>query len=176
MGKNSDVGSQNTHRAGKMFVAHRKKSKLSAAFIFLEVVYYGVVRSLRRTDGNAIIGLIKSIAQTIVMVMVFFIMLSLLGMHGMAVRGDYFLYLMSGVYLFMTHVKTATSIAMSEGPTSPMMQHAPMNTLVAILSAAIGSLYIQVLAGVVLLFGYHAAWAPVTIDDPIGVMKMVVLT
>ena len=50
-----------------------------------------------------------------------------------------------------------------------------MNTLVAILSAAIGSLYIQVLAGVVLLFGYHAAWRPVTIDDPIGLMKMVVL-
>jgi ABC-type polysaccharide/polyol phosphate export permease len=158
-----------------MFVAKREKSTASAAFTFLEVVYFGVVRSLRRNDGNAIIGLAKSVAQTIVMVMVFYVMLSLMGMRGMAVRGDYFLYLPSGVFLFMTHVKASGAIFMSEGPTSPMMQHAPMNTLVAILSAALASLYTQFLAGFVLLFGYHAAWAPVVIDDPVGMVLMVLL-
>ena len=158
-----------------MFATRKQTTLAAATFRFLELVYFGVVRSHRQTDGNAIIGLVKSMAQTVAMVMVFYVMLSLMGMRGMAVRGDYFLFLMSGVFLFMTHIKVITSIAMSEGPTSPMMQHAPMNTLVAILSAAIGSLYIQFLAVIVMLFIYHAAWQPILIDDVARAAQMVLL-
>jgi ABC-type polysaccharide/polyol phosphate export permease len=67
-------------------------------------------------------------------------------------RGDFLLYVMSGVFLFMTHVKAVGAVAGAEGPTSPMMKHAPMNTIVSIAAAALSALYIQVLsAGVVLL-------------------------
>lgn len=157
-----------------MFAVRARSSLPASALRFAELVYFGVVRSLRRTDGNAIIGLIKSISQTVMMVLVFYVMLSLLGMRGAAIRGDYFLYLMSGVYMFMTHVKTIQGVAGSEGPTSPMMQHAPMNTLVSILSGALGALYTQLLAGVVMLFGYHVAVKPITIDQPILVLWMVI--
>jgi ABC-type polysaccharide/polyol phosphate export permease len=64
----------------------------------------------------------------------------------------------------------------SEGPTSPMMKHAPMNTAVAISAAALSSLYIQVLSLFTVLGVYHLAWAPVEIDDPMGAFAMLLLS
>jgi len=158
-----------------MFAAQRDQSLAFAAFRFLEVVYHGAVRTIRKTDGHAVLGLIKTMGQTMVMVLVFYVMLSLIGMRGQAIRGDYFVYLLSGISIFMAHVKTATAVAASEGPSSPMMQHAPMNTLVAIFSAALSALYTQILSVVVMLFLYHAAWRPITIADPLGAMGMLIL-
>ena len=63
----------------------------------------------------------------------------------------------------------------AEGPSSPMMQHAPMNTIVAIGAAAFGALYIQVLTLAVVLFGYHVIISPITIEDPIGAFMMFLL-
>jgi len=158
-----------------MFAPNRSNTTLSAILRFVDVVYHGAVRSIRRTDGNALIGLIKSIGQTIMMVAVFAVMLSSLGMRQVAIQGDYFIYLMTGIFVFMTHVKTIGAVAMSEGPTSPMMQHAPMNTLVSILSAALSTLYIQFLGLIFMLFIYHVGWNRVTIDDVPGSIGMVFL-
>jgi ABC-type polysaccharide/polyol phosphate export permease len=55
------------------------------------------------------------------------------------------------------------------------MKHAPMNTLIAISSAALGALYIQVLSMVSILWIYHAAFQPIAIHDPAGAMGMVLL-
>jgi ABC-type polysaccharide/polyol phosphate export permease len=79
---------------------------------------------------------------------------------------------MSGIFLYMTHTKALSAVVSSEGPASPMMQHAPMNTTIAILAAALSSLYLQILSLVVVLFLYHVAVTPVYIDQPIGAMGM----
>jgi ABC-type polysaccharide/polyol phosphate export permease len=55
------------------------------------------------------------------------------------------------------------------------MKHAPMNILVSIAAAALGSLYIQVLSLAVVLAVYHLAVTPVVIDQPAGAMGMVLL-
>jgi len=158
-----------------MFSPGRSTSFLAAVLRFMDVVYHGAVRSIRRTDGNALVGLVKSMSQTIVMVGVFYIALSFMGGRKAAIRGDYFMYMMTGIFMFMTHIKTIAAVSGAEGPTSPMMQHAPMNTLVAILSAALSTLYIQCLALFVMLFVYHMAYAPVVIDNVPGAMGMVLL-
>jgi len=98
-----------------------------------------------------------------------------MGMRRVAIRGDYFIYLMTGIFMFMTHVKAIAAISMSEGPTSPMMQHAPMNTLVAILSAALAQIYIQFLALFFMMFVYHVGWNRLEIDDVSGTIGMVFL-
>jgi ABC-type polysaccharide/polyol phosphate export permease len=85
------------------------------------------------------------------------------------------LYILSGIFLFLTHTKALGAVVGSEGPASPMMKHAPMNTSIAILSAALGSLYIQILSLVFILFIYHVAFTPIHIEDPIGVMGMILL-
>ena len=79
-----------------------------------------------------------NIFQTLILVAAFYFMFDMLGMRGTAVRGDFMLYVMSGIFLFLTHTKAMGAVSGAEGPTSAMMKHAPMNTVVAIASAALG--------------------------------------
>jgi len=133
------------------------------------------VRSVRQSHGNALVGLFMNIMQTVIFVMAFFVMFSILGLRGSAVRGDFLLYIMSGIFLFLTHTKALGAVVSSEGPASPMMKHAPMNTLVAICASAIGALYIQVLSLIVVLFVYHVAFTPVVIDQPVAAFGMLLV-
>ena len=142
----------------------------------LELVYHGIVRETRKSHGNAIIGLFMNMLQTIVFVLAFYVMFSVLGLRGAAIRGDFLLYIMSGIFLFLTHTKALGSVVGSDGPASPMMKHAPMNTSIAIMSAALSSLYIQLLSLAFILFVYHVAVTPIHIEDPIGVMGMILLS
>jgi len=158
-----------------MFQQQAKRSSFQTAISMMELIFHATVRSVRQTHGNAIIGLFISISQVIMMVAIFWLMFSLLGMRGSAIRGDFLLYIMSGIFLFLTHNKAVSAIMGSEGPTSPMMLHAPMNTIVAICSAALSCLYIQILALFVILFVYHVAFNPVEILHPAPAFGMVLL-
>ncbi len=158
-----------------MFEAREITGVVGSAGGMLRLIFHNTVRSVRKTHGNAMLALLINIFQTLMMVAVFYVMFSLLGLRGMAIRGDFLLYIMSGVFLFMVHVKALQAVVKSEGPASPMMHHLPMNTAVAIASATLGSLYIQTLSMVIVLFIYHAGWGPIFIHDPIGAYAMVLL-
>jgi ABC-type polysaccharide/polyol phosphate export permease len=56
-----------------------------------------------------------------------------------------------------------------------MMKHAPMNTVISIASAALSTLYIQVISLFTILFIYHAAVTPIEIFDPLGAFAMLLL-
>lgn len=142
----------------------------------LELIYHSVVRDIRRTHRNAVAGLLLNMVQTVVFVMAFYLMFTFLGTRGSAIRGDFLLYIMSGIFLFMVHTKAVAAVVKSEGPTSSMLQHAPLNTFVTITSSAIGSLYIQLLSLFTVLFFYHVLFTPVVIDDPVGAMGMLLLS
>ncbi|KAJ57303.1 ABC transporter permease [Actibacterium mucosum KCTC 23349] len=158
-----------------MFVQKKYKSPANSAFALMTLIYHASVRHVRRTHGNPLLGLISNVMQTVLFVAVFYVMFEILGLRGMAIRGDFLLYLMTGIFLFITHNKSLGAIVGSEGPTSPMMQHAPMNTIVAISAAAISTLYIQILSVFVILLVYHVAFTPITIEEPVGAMGMVIL-
>lgn len=156
----------------------RKESRQSpflTAVSMLELVYHSIVRDIRKTHGNPLMSLFINMMQTILLVVAFYVMFSILSLRGTAIRGDFLIYVMSGIFLYMTHTKAMGAVAGSEGPASPMMQHAPMNTMVAILAAALGSLYIQLLSMFLVLFIYHVAFTPFEIQDPIGCLAMVLL-
>lgn len=154
----------------------RPRTSLQIGLAMAELTFHAAVRSIRKTHGNAIIGLMMNIAQTVMLVVVFYAMFSILGMRGAGIRGDFLLYIMSGIFLFMCHIKALAAVVGSEGPSSPIMKHAPMNTLVAIASAALGALYIQVLSLVVVLFFYHTAWTPLEVHNPVGAFGMLLLS
>jgi ABC-type polysaccharide/polyol phosphate export permease len=144
--------------------------------MMMEVIFHAAVRSIRKSHGNAVIGLVVAIVQSLIMVGIMVMMFTLMGAKSAAVRGDFVLYIMSGVFNFATHAKAIGAVAKSDGPTSPMMKHAPMNTIVAIASAALGALYLQALSVFVILFAYHTLWTPITIDEPLGVAGMYLLS
>ncbi|MGR3373936.1 MAG: ABC transporter permease [Pseudooceanicola nanhaiensis] len=151
-----------------MFEQNTPRTTLQSALQHLELIYHSIVRDVRKTHGNALLSIVFNMVQAVMFVVAFYIMFSVLGLRSSAVRGDFLLYIMSGIFLFMTHTKTLGAVVGSEGPASPMMKHAPMNTLIAISSAALGTLYIQVLSLVVILFIYDVVFTPIVIEKPIG--------
>ena len=158
-----------------MFEQTGPKSTLQSAVTIFGLVYHSIVRNVRKTHGNAMMSILLNMMQTAIFVLAFFLLFSLLGRKVPAIRGDFLLYLMSGIFLFMTHTKTMSAVAGAEGPSSPMMKHAPMNTAIAILAAALGTLYIQLLSLFAILFIYHVAFTPVVIEDPAGAMGMLLV-
>lgn len=159
-----------------MFEARRPANRSRSAFGLLELIYHSIVREIRKEHRHAVVGLIMNMMQTIVFVAAFYFMFSVLGLRGAAIRGDFLLYIMSGIFLFLTHTKAMGAVLKAEGPASAMMKHAPMNTLIAISSAAIASLYVQLLSMAVVLYLYHVVFSPITIQDPIGAMGMILLS
>lgn len=158
-----------------MFEAKKKQSRLSAALSMCEVIFHMAAHSIRSTHSNALAAIAINMFQVILMIAIFYFMLTFIGLRSAALRGDFLLYVMSGIFIFFTNVKAMGAVVGSAGPAHPMMQHAPMNTFVAFVSAALGSLYIQMLSIVVVLTIYHIAFTPVVIDQPAQALMMILL-
>lgn len=160
-----------------MFQSTRKpQTGLGHALAMSELVYHSIVRSVRKTHNNAFMAIAMNMLQAVILVLAFYVMFSILGLRGTAIRGDFLLYIMSGIFLYMTHTKSLGAVVGSEGPASPMMQHAPMNTIISISAAAFGALYVQVLSLAAILFVYHVAFTPLEIDDPVGAFAMLLIS
>lgn len=159
-----------------MFVQTKPRSALQSAIAIFELIYHATVREVRKGHGNALMAIALNIIQALVFIATFYVMFSILGLRGAALRGDFLLYLMSGIFLFLTHVKTLSAVVGSEGPSSPMMKHAPMNTVIAICAAAFGALYIQILTLFLILFVYHVGFTPFEIEQPFAAFSMLLLS
>lgn len=158
-----------------MFRVETRKSGFGSAFSILELIYHATVRSVRKSHRSALMSLLNNVLQTLIFIGVFYFMMSILDMRGAALRGDFVVYLMSGIFMYMVNTRTMSAVAGSEGPTSAMMLHAPMNTAIAICSSALAALYTQLLSIILILGGYHIAVTPVEIDRPVYALGMIVL-
>ncbi len=158
-----------------MFQATPKRTPLNQAMNMVELIYHSIVHDVRKTHKNAVMALLLAMLQAFLFVISFYFMFTVLGLKSSKIRGDFLLFIMSGVFLFLTHIKAMGAVFKSEGPTSAMMKHAPLNTLITISAAALGSLYIQTLSAALLLFLYHAIITPISIHDPIGTIGMFLL-
>ncbi|KAF0676376.1 ABC transporter permease [Profundibacterium mesophilum] len=158
-----------------MFQRQQTRSRMTSALSVLELIYHSTVRSIRKTHSNALIAILTNILQTAIFVLAFYLMFIVLGMRASAIRGNFLLYIMSGIFLYMVHTRTVTAVLGSEGPASAMMKHAPMTTAISITAAALGTLYIQILSMFVVLYVYHVGWGPIHIDAPAGAFGMVMV-
>lgn len=158
-----------------MFSAHQNTSLFYGAYRLLDLIYHNTVRSVRKGHRDAVFAILTNIIQTLVMVGVFYVFMSFMGMRTIAIRGDFLLYIMSGIFVFIVNIKAVASVAGAEGPTSAMMQHLPMNTTIAIWSAAFSTLYIQIVCMFVILLGYHLLWTPLEIRHPVSAFLIILL-
>ncbi|WP_342077761.1 ABC transporter permease [Yoonia sp. SS1-5] len=158
-----------------MFQISDRSTRVRGALSMAELVYHSIVRELRKGHRNALIGLILNMTQVMTLVLAFYVMFILIGLRGVPLRGDFLLYIMSGIFVYISHIKALSAVRGSEGPASPMMQHAPMNTMIAICASAVSSLYIQILSLFVVLAIYHIAFTPISIYAPIAAMGMMLL-
>jgi len=158
-----------------MFKQDATETRLKSATTVAELIYHMTVQSVRKTHANALMAIGLNILQTVIFVMAFYLLFVVLGMRSAAIRGDFLLYIMTGIFLYMVNTRTVTAVVGSEGPSSPMMKHRPMTTAVAIGAAALGSLYTQVLSMMVVLYVYHVGWGPISIHYWPGAFGMVIL-
>ena len=74
----------------------RTSSKLRSGFEMFELIFHVAIRNLRKSHGNAVLGLIMSMVQAIMMVLIMYVIMQILGVRRAAIRGDFMLYVMSG--------------------------------------------------------------------------------
>ncbi|PRY75681.1 ABC-type polysaccharide/polyol phosphate export permease [Yoonia maritima] len=158
-----------------MFQTRRNASTAGSLFSNLELIYHVTVRTVRGGNRNAVVGLVITVLQSMVMVAVFLLMYMVIGMRSSPIRGDFLLYIMSGVLLFRAHIQTVKAVQGAGGALAPMMLYAPMNPIVTMTSAALAELYQQTLSIIIVLTIYHCAFTPISIDNPIGAMGMLLL-
>ncbi|MCE0505480.1 ABC transporter permease [Roseivivax sp. GX 12232] len=161
-----------------MFDKIQARSRTAGAVQIAELVFHNAVRSVRQGHNNAILAVVTNMLQAVIFTLAFYFMFRLLGMKASPIRGDYLIFIMSGVFLYMTHIKTMSAVKAAGNALGPMMQHAPMNTAVTILSAMLSTLYIQTLSLMAILFVYDALVEPgalASIHDPLGAYGMLLI-
>ena len=135
---------------------------IAGTFEFLSLVYHSVVRDVRKTNGNAVQALLMEIAQSALVVAFFYVLITFMGLRGVAVRGSFVLYVLTGVFLYITHNKGISSVSAGSA-NSPMLKHAPVSTLMMITAGAISALYVQILAVLVISFVANVIIDPFTV-------------
>lgn len=158
-----------------MFNHRSNPTLLAAAFSMLMLIYHATVRELRQTHGNAVIGLLLDMMQMIMLVAAFYVMFEVLGTRGSAIRGSFIMFLMTGIVLFLTHIKSMAAVMKADGPLAPMMQHTPMNTIVAIAASTLARLYIQLLSIILATLGAHVLIEPIDVHQPAETIGMVII-
>lgn len=71
-----------------MFQSTRKpQSGIGTAILIAELVYHSVVRNVRKTHNNAFMAIAMNMLQAAIFVLAFYVMFSILGLRGSALRG-----------------------------------------------------------------------------------------
>ena len=95
-----------------MFRPEVKTTPFHGILTLSELIFHATVRRIRKSHGNAIIGLLSSIVQAIVGIAVMMLLFYLLGNNTSPVRGDRMMYIMSGIFSFMTHSRAIRAVSM----------------------------------------------------------------
>lgn len=134
--------------------------------VFLSVLYHATVRDIRSAHANAFIAIGSEIAQALVLVILIVLFLNALNTGQLMVRGNAMLSVLTGVFLFLVHGRTFGRVVGSAVAAGRMVRQRSTPPILLYLSAALASLYIQILALMVMLLATHALFEPVTIDAP----------
>ncbi|MFC0200030.1 ABC transporter permease [Paracoccus rhizosphaerae] len=159
-----------------MFTQRRNSNMVQAAGTTLALIYHQTVYNLRFSHRSALFGLLAIILQSAVFIIILLALYTLIGIRNSPIRGDFMLYIMSGIFIYMTHVQTATAVAGSHSLASGVVKHEPLNAAVLIAGAACAMLYRQLISCLVILSIYHLAFQPITIYDPVGAMALLLLS
>lgn len=158
-----------------MFAQHRSRNMFEAAFTTLSLIYHVTVNNLRKGHRNALMGLVITVLQTVSMIAGFWLLFAVVGVRNSPIRGDFIVYLMTGIFMFMAHAQAIGAVAASGSPTNQMMKHGPLNTAIMIAAAAMAVLYRQTFSSVIVLTAYNYLVTPIQLDQPLWCYAMVLM-
>lgn len=158
-----------------MFRSRQNKNSFEAGLAQLTLIYHQTVHELRKGHANAVVGLVITTLQSVVMIAGFMMLFTLIGLRSSPVHGgDYLIFMMTGIFVFMTHVQTLGAVSNSTQSGQKMLNHAPMTTAVLITSSALAVLYRQVFASCAILIIYYC-FKPFVIEYPAAAFSMLFL-
>ncbi|MCF6303926.1 MAG: ABC transporter permease [Rhodobacteraceae bacterium] len=136
---------------------------------FSMLVYHSIVRDVRVRSGSAALGILSEVGQILLFFVIFYLMYTILG-RSVAIRGDFFLYLLSGIFLLVIHMGALNAVRKAGSSVSPMMMHSPMSVILAIISGALATLFLQTIAIMIILFFVFIFRDGITIYNPKGIV------
>ena len=145
------------------------KSLFFGALEFMELVYHSVVREVRSQSGNATFGVLKEVSTIGVFLGLFYMIAVFMG-SGVAIRGGIMMFLLTGIILFLTHIKAIASVRGASTAASAIMMHAPMTVILSILAKAFAGLYLQLVAVLLFLFIFWIFGVDLSVDNPPGLV------
>lgn len=149
---------------------HRNKYNFFTEFFrFFDLLYHSIVRGVRQSNVNPVTGLLRDILQSLLIVAFFLFLTTFLGSKGSAIRGNEMLFVMSGVFLFLVHIKAIREIQSTKGPLNKMNLHTHVTSVLNLLASTFATLYIQIISFFVILYFTHVLIEPVVIYYPPGV-------
>ena len=158
-----------------MFVQHQNRTMWQAAGSTLLLIYHQTVYNLRKMDRSPVIGLFMVLVKALVMVGFFVLMYYVVGIKSSPIRGDFILFILSGIFMYLCHVAAVGAVSGSGGINSQLTKHGPLNSAVLICGSALAVLYQQVLSVLIILGMYHALLEPITIYHWVGCLGLLVL-
>lgn len=146
------------------------RTMLGAAFGFGERVYHATVHEIRKSSGNAPLGMLNEMSQTFIYLGMFYFLYQIIGMRGLAIRGDFILFLLTGIFLYLLHNRAIRSVMSAADSTQPIMLHRPMTTMLSILSKAFSGLYFQMGSVMIFIFFVQVLRGGLELEDPGGLV------
>lgn len=152
----------------------RKRGMLGTAFAQLRLIYTITVHNLRSEDRNPVVGLLMVVVASVLMILGFVAMFYIVGVRRSPLRGDFLLYIVSGIFLFQAHTMACSAVTSAGTSGSAIMKHGPMNTAVVITAAALAALY-KTLFSAFVLMGLYWLIKPFTLEYPLASLLMLIL-
>ena len=146
------------------------KTLFGASMSFMELLFHSIVRDSRKSSGNATLGLLLVMLQSLTMLAVFFLLFTVLGMRSAAIRGDFVVFLLTGIFLFLTHNKAVASAMGAVSPVGGLTLHTPISSLLNILASVLSGLYLQVLGFALILLVVHIMRGGLEFYNPAGLI------
>jgi len=152
-----------------MASAPQSKSMFFGALEFVDLIFHSIVREVRTQSGNATFGILKEVSNITIFMGLFYLVSIFMGRAG-AIRGSLVLFLLTGVILFLTHIKAVASVRGASKATSAIMMHTPMTVILSISAKAFAGLYLQFVAVLLVVIALWIFGADITVQNPGGLV------
>lgn len=157
-----------------IFQQRESRNLWQSAGATLMLIHNEAAHQLRAQHRNAVVALAMNIVQSLFMVAMFMGIFLLMGVRRSPLRGDYLLFVLSGMLFYKVHVRAMGAVSGATGISS-ILQHRPLNTAILICAGALGTIYQETLTIFIILIAYHALGNPVTIEYPLAAYGMLLL-
>jgi ABC-type polysaccharide/polyol phosphate export permease len=145
------------------------KSMFFGALEFMDLIFHSIVREVRTQSGNATFGILKEVSIILVFLGLFYLISIFMG-QGAAIRGSLVMFLLTGIVLFLTHIKAVGSVRSASNAASAIMMHSPMTVILSILAKAFAGLYLQFVAVLIISVFLWVFGADLTVHNPGGLV------